>query len=78
MKCEIKLQKIVANLLDELDPICVREWNGDLEIFGRPQVIENYWQYLLLQKDILQKAVVGFLYLCLKKNFFGPLGLRLV
>ena len=44
---------------------CVHEWNGDLEIFGRPQVIENYWQYLLLQTDILQKAVVGFLYLVL-------------
>ena len=41
MKCEIKLQKIVANLLDELAP-CVHEWNGHLEIFGRPQVIENY------------------------------------
>ena len=60
MKCEIKLQKIVANLLDELDPICVHEWNGDLEIFGRPQVIENYWQYLLLKTDILQKQSLGF------------------
>ena len=37
----------------------VREWNGHLEIFGLPQVIENSRQYLLLRTDILQKTVVG-------------------
>ena len=38
----------------------VREWNGHLEIFSLPQVIENSRQYLLLQTDILQKTVVNF------------------
>ena len=37
----------------------VHEWNGHLEIFSRPQVIENSRQYLLLQTDISQKTVVG-------------------
>ena len=37
----------------------VREWNGHLEIFSLPQVIENSRQYLLLRTDILQKTVVG-------------------
>ena len=45
----IKLQKIVGNLL----------WNGHLEIFSRPQVIEKSRQYLPLRTDILQKSVVG-------------------
>ena len=30
-----------------------------LEIFSRPQIIENSRQYLLLRTDILQKTVVG-------------------
>jgi len=30
-----------------------------LEIFSRPQVIENFRQYMLLRTDILQKTVVG-------------------
>ena len=34
------------------------EWNGHLEIFSRPQVIENPRQYLLRRTDILQKTVV--------------------
>ena len=38
----------------------VLELNGHLEIFSRPQVIENSRQYLLLQTDILQKTVVGY------------------
>ena len=39
----------------------VHEWNGNLEIFSRPQVIENSTsrQYLLLRTAILQKTVVG-------------------
>ena len=36
----------------------MHEWNGHLEIFSRPQVIENSTQYLLLRTDILQKKVV--------------------
>ena len=48
---KIKLQKIVADLLDE--------WYGHIEIFSRPQIIENSRQYLLLRTDILQKIVVG-------------------
>ena len=39
----------------------VHEWNGDPEIFSRPQVRENSRQYLLLATDIdiLKKTVVG-------------------
>ena len=37
----------------------VHEWNGHLEIFSRPQVIENSRQYSLLWTDILKKTVVG-------------------
>ena len=37
----------------------VHEWNGHIEIFSRPQIIENSRQYLLLRTDILQKTVVG-------------------
>ena len=37
----------------------VHEWNGNVEIFSRPQVIENSGQYLLFRTDILQKTVVG-------------------
>ena len=36
----------------------VHEWDSHPEIFCRPQVIENSKQYLLPQKDILQKTVV--------------------
>ena len=39
----------------------VHEWNGNLEIFSRPQVIENSRQYLLLRTTSLQKTVVGCL-----------------
>ena len=45
----IKHQKIVGNLL----------WNGHLEMFSRPQVIEKSRQYLPLRTDILQKSIVG-------------------
>ena len=37
----------------------VHEWNGYRDIFGRPQVIENARQYLLLRTDILQKQSLG-------------------
>ena len=38
----------------------MREWNGHLEIYNRPQVIKNsYSQYSLLRADVLQKTVVG-------------------
>ena len=53
---KIELQKIVGNLLLEF---IVHEWNGHLEIFSVPQVIENSRQYLLPRKDNLQKTVVG-------------------
>ena len=36
----IKLQKIVGNLLDKR-PKILHEWNDYLEIFSHPQVIEN-------------------------------------
>ena len=37
----------------------MHEWNGHVEIFSRPQVIEISRQYLLLRTDILQTKVVG-------------------
>ena len=37
----------------------VHEWNGHLEMFSCPQLIEKSRQYLLLRTDILQKPVVG-------------------
>ena len=37
----------------------VHEWNGHLQIFSRPQVIQNSRQYLVLRTDILPKTVVG-------------------
>ena len=43
---KIKLQKIAAKRSK-----IVLEWNGHLEIFSRPQAIENSRQYLLLRKD---------------------------
>ena len=33
----------------------VHEWNGDLEIFSRPQVMEGSGHILLLRTDILRK-----------------------
>ena len=39
--------------------LTVHEWNGHLEIFSRPQVIEIFRLYLLPRTDILQKTVVG-------------------
>ena len=40
----------------------VHEWNGNLEIFSRPQEVENSRQYLLLQTTSLQKTVVECLW----------------
>ena len=37
----------------------VHEWKGYLEIFSRPQVIENSRQNFLLRTDISQKTVAG-------------------
>ena len=45
---KIKLQKIAGK-----PSKIVLEWNGYLEIFSRPQAIENSRQYLLLRKDNL-------------------------
>ena len=42
--------------------------NGHLEIFSRPQVMENSRQYLLLRTDILQKTVVECPWLVYKKH----------
>ena len=58
---KIKLQKIVGNLLDKRQKFCINHENDHLEIFSRPQVIENSRQYLLLRTDILQKTLVGCL-----------------
>ena len=40
----------------------VHEWNCNLQIFSRPQVIENSRQYLLLRTSSLQKTVVRCLW----------------
>ena len=37
----------------------VPDWEDHLEIFSRPQVIENYRQHLLLRIDYSQKTVIG-------------------
>ena len=58
---KIKLQKIVGNLLDKRHKFYINHENDHLEIFSRPQVIENSRQYLLLRTDILQKTLVGCL-----------------
>ena len=39
--------------------IIIHKANGHLEIFIRPQVIENSRRYLRLRTDILQKTDVG-------------------
>ena len=38
---KIKLYKITGNLLDEVQTLYMHERNGLLELFSRPQVIEN-------------------------------------
>ena len=43
---KIKLQKIAGK-----PSKIVLEWNDHLEIFSRPQAIENSRQYLLLRQD---------------------------
>ena len=40
--------------------VIIHEGNGHLEIFIRPQVIENSRRYLRLGTDILQKTDVGY------------------
>ena len=49
----------------------VHEWNGQLEIFSRPQVVENSRQYLLLRTEILKETVVECpcLWQLAEKNF---------
>ena len=39
--------------------VIIREGNGHLEIFIRPQVIERSRRFLCLGRDILQKTEVG-------------------
>ena len=38
---KIKLEKIVANLFDIKASKIVHEWNGHIEIVGRPEVMGN-------------------------------------
>ena len=59
MKCENQTSENRTEFI-KLASKFVREWNGHLEIFSLPQVIEHSRQYLLLQTDILQKTVVGY------------------
>ena len=52
---KIKLQKIIANLLDKRRKSAWMEWSS--RNFYDPQVIENSRHYLLLQTDIVQNWV---------------------
>ena len=56
---KIKIQKVKGNLLDKLRKLYVHKRNGHLEIFSRPQVIENSRQYFLLRRDIHRKKYLG-------------------
>ena len=56
---KIKLEKIVANLSDIKASKIVHEWNGHIEIVGRPEVMENSKQYLLLRTDVLKSGWVS-------------------
>ena len=56
VKCEYQTTESRRGFLRYVSNI-VHEWNSHLEIFSRPQGIENSRQYLLLLTDILQ--VVG-------------------
>ena len=38
---KIKLEKILANLFDIKASKIVHEWNGHIEIVGRPEVMET-------------------------------------
>ena len=59
VKCENRTSENGRGFIRSASKI-VNEWNGFLEIFCRPQVIENCRQYLLLGTDILQEnTVVG-------------------
>ena len=53
--------KIEGNLLHKLWKLYINgtKWNVHLEIFSRPQAIENSRQYLLLWTDILKKTIIG-------------------
>ena len=46
----------------------VPDWKDHLEIFSRPQVIENYRQHLLLRIDYSQKTVIGCPWTLLLQN----------
>ena len=67
---KIKLEKIVANLSDIKASKIVHEWNGHIEIVGRPEVMENSKQYLLLRTDVLKSGWVSLCYRCASMVFF--------
>ena len=48
---KIKLKKNLREFVKQASKI-VHQWNGHLEIFSLPQVIENSTQFLLLRTDI--------------------------
>ena len=55
---EIKLQKIFGNLLDKLRKLYLNG-SSHVQIFSRPQAIENSSQNLLPWTDNLQETVIG-------------------
>ena len=66
---KIKLEKIVANLFDIKASKIVHEWNGHIEIVGRPEVMETSKQYLLLRTDVLKSGWVSLCYRCASMVF---------
>ena len=54
----IKLQKIVGNLLDKR-PKILHEWNDYLGIFSRPQVIENSRHICFPEQIFYGKLLLG-------------------
>ena len=54
----INLQKIVWNLLDKR-PNILHEWNDYLEIFSRPQVIENSRHICFPKQIFYGKLLLG-------------------
>ena len=67
---KIKLEKILANLFDIKASKIVHEWNGHIEIVGRPEVMETSKQYLLLRTDVLKSGWVSLCYRCASMVFF--------
>ena len=56
---KIKLYKIIGNLLDEVQTLYMHERNGLLELFSRPQVIENIGNISFSEQIFYRKQSLG-------------------